>query len=283
MRSLIVTGDDFGLAVPVNEAIQVAHQQGILNTASLMVGAPAAKDAVERAMRLPTLRVGLHLVLVEGGSTLPPERIPDLVSRQGEFSSRLILTGLKYFFLPGVRRQLEDEIRAQLDQYCLTGLPLDHINAHNHFQLHPTVLEIILRVGKEYGLRAMRVPYEPFWQSWRMGRQHGFFRFLSWLMLAPWMGLLRLKLRRAGIHSNDFAFGLYDSGHMTQQRVMNLLSYLPHGVTEVYFHPATQSCPELERTMADYEHEREFETLICPDIKRMIASMGIHPWTFSEL
>ena len=33
-----------------------------------MVGAPAAADAVERARRLPKLRVGLHVVLVDGGA-----------------------------------------------------------------------------------------------------------------------------------------------------------------------------------------------------------------------
>jgi len=34
-----------------------------------MVGGPAAADAVARARRLPDLRVGLHLVLVDGHPT----------------------------------------------------------------------------------------------------------------------------------------------------------------------------------------------------------------------
>ncbi|MDX1518844.1 MAG: ChbG/HpnK family deacetylase, partial [Gammaproteobacteria bacterium] len=41
MKKLIVTGDDFGLSVPVNEAIEKACRNGILTTASLMVNAPA--------------------------------------------------------------------------------------------------------------------------------------------------------------------------------------------------------------------------------------------------
>jgi len=45
MKRLIVTGDDFGLAIPVNEAIEEAHRKGILTAASLMVGAAAAEDA----------------------------------------------------------------------------------------------------------------------------------------------------------------------------------------------------------------------------------------------
>lgn len=283
MRSLIVTGDDFGLALPVNEAIEEAHRRGILTTASLMIGAPAAQDAIDRALRLPELKVGLHLVLVEGSSILSPSKIPHLVDEKGEFSSHLFLTGVNYFFRPGIRTQLESEIRAQFEQFCRTGLSLDHVNAHNHFHLHPTVLGVMLRVGKEYGMTAIRVPYEPFLVTWRTARHHLLPRFVFWVFLAPWMRLLRIRLRLAGIRSNDFVFGLYDSGHMTRQRVMDLLMHLPRGVTEMYFHPATRPCPELKRTMADYEHEQEFETLVCPDIKRAVASAGIHPWSFSKL
>ncbi len=42
MRRVILTGDDFGLAVPVNEAIEEAHRSGVLTAASLMVGGAAA-------------------------------------------------------------------------------------------------------------------------------------------------------------------------------------------------------------------------------------------------
>ncbi|MGP0087328.1 MAG: ChbG/HpnK family deacetylase, partial [Steroidobacteraceae bacterium] len=62
MNHLVITADDFGLSEPVNAAIEQAHRNGILSAASLMVGAPAAADAVERARRLPDLRVGLHVV-----------------------------------------------------------------------------------------------------------------------------------------------------------------------------------------------------------------------------
>ena len=59
-KRLIVTADDFGLSREVNEAVEQAHREGILTAASLMVSAPAAADAVARARRLPSLRVGLQ-------------------------------------------------------------------------------------------------------------------------------------------------------------------------------------------------------------------------------
>lgn len=74
MKGVIITADDFGAAIEVNEAVEAAHRDGILTAASLMVTGGAAADAVARAKRMPALRVGLHLVLVEGKPVLPPPR-----------------------------------------------------------------------------------------------------------------------------------------------------------------------------------------------------------------
>ena len=171
MKRLIVTADDFGLCLAVNEAVEEAHRRGILSAASLMVGARAARDAADRARRLPSLRVGLHVVVVDGPPISPPHTVPDLVDPRGEFSSHLFRAGIKFFFRPRVRRQLEREIRAQFQAFRDMGLALDHVNCHNHMHLHPTIGRIILEVGREYGLRAMRYPYEPVLPSWRASRK----------------------------------------------------------------------------------------------------------------
>ena len=105
-RRLIVTVDDFGLSVPVNEAIERGHREGIVTAASLMVAEPAAADAVARAKSNPTLAVGLHVVVVAGRPLLPPEEIPDLVWPDGQFSSELVRAGVKYFFSARARRKL---------------------------------------------------------------------------------------------------------------------------------------------------------------------------------
>ncbi len=283
MRKLIVTGDDFGLALPVNEAIEEAHQRGILTTASLMVGAGAAADAVDRARRLPTLRVGLHLVLVEGRPVLPPGEIPDLVNGQGEFSTHLVGAGMNFFFRPGVRRQLEAEIRAQFQAFRNAGLPLDHVNAHNHMHLHPTVLGLVLKVGREFGLGAVRVPYEPFLPSWRASGGAWLPRAAAWLLTASWSRLLKARLRRAGVRSNDFVFGLHDSGRMDAELVLRFLRHLPQGVTEMYFHPATRRCPETDRTMSGYHQQRELEALTSPAVRDAVLASGAQRVAFSDL
>jgi len=283
MKRLIVTGDDFGLAVPVNEAIEEAHRHGILTTASLMVGAAAAEDAVARARRLPSLNVGLHLVLVEGAPVLPPEQLPDLVDPDGGFSTKLVTAGIKFFFRPGVRRQLTAEIRAQFEAFRKSGLLLDHVNGHNHMHLHPTVLRLILEIGREYGLKAVRVPFEPALPSWRAAGSGLISRAWATACLSPWTSLLKWRLRRAGIRYNDYVFGLHDTGRLNPRLVLKWLSYLPDGVTEWYFHLATRRCPELTMTMPEYQHEEEFHLLTSPIVRHAVTAAGIRRVAFSEL
>ena len=65
--------------------------------------------------------------------------MPDLVDGSGNFRTDMARAGAAMFFLPRVRRQLEAEIEAQFAAFAATGLPLDHVNAHKHFHLHPTI------------------------------------------------------------------------------------------------------------------------------------------------
>ncbi len=283
MRRVILTGDDFGLAVPVNEAIEQAHRDGVLTAASLMVGGAAASDAIERARRLPTLRVGLHLVLVEGRPLLPAAEVPDLVGASGELDAHLVRAGLRFFFVRGVRRQLEAEIRAQFQAFCATGLPLDHVNAHNHMHLHPTVLRLMLEVGREYGMRAVRLPHEPALVSWRAARASLWGR-LGWAaFLWPWLALVRRRLRRAGLAHNEYLFGRNDSGAMEEPLLRRLAECLPDGVSEIYFHPATRRCPELDRDMPDYHPQQELLALLSPAVREALRASGAQPIAFADL
>jgi chitin disaccharide deacetylase len=264
MRRVIFSADDFGLTESVNEAVELAHREGALTSASLMVAGPAAADAVRRARELPGLRVGLHLVVIEGPAVLPQSRIPDLVDAGGRFPADQLRLGVDYFFRPGVRRQLAAEIRAQFAAFAATGLTLDHANAHKHMHLHPTVGRLLIDIGREFGLPAVRIPAEPPAVLAACGTRVG----VGDRALYHWTRLLRRQARGAGLVTNDHCFGLAWSGHMTTDRVRRLLGVLPDGVSEIYFHPAAASDPTLRRLMPDYEHAAELAALLaCRDAR----------------
>lgn len=260
---MIVTADDFGLSLAVNEAVERAYREGVLTHASLMVAGPAMADAVRRAKRLPGLRVGLHVVAVEGPAVLPPEEIPYLVDRRGWFPPTQVRLAFGYFFMASMRRQLAREIRAQFETFAATGLPLSHADAHKHMQLHPTVGKLILRIGRDYGLPRLRVPAEPPEVMARCGVPPT----IGARALHAWSGVLRRQARAEGVATNDAAFGIAWVGHMTEERLLDLLPNLPDGVNELYFHPATWRDPILTGLMPRYEHEAELSALLSPAIR----------------
>lgn len=283
MKKLILTADDFGLSPAVNEAVEMAHRTGVLSTASLMVGAEAARDAVDRARRLPALRVGLHLVLVDGRPVSPPERIPGLVGAGGRFPPHLFRAGIRFSSGGSIRRQLEREIRAQYEAFLAAGLPLDHANAHCHMHLHPTVAGLMLEAGREYGLRAVRFPNEPFLPSWRASRTAPGSKWLSRLSLLPWLSLLKGKIRRAGLRSNDYLFGLNDSGRMSLGLVLRFLRRLPSGVGEIYFHPAVGQGPAAAFSEEGDRSREEYEVLTDPALRQALVSAGVQVTNFCDL
>src|SRR5205814_10371973 len=106
----------------------------------------------------PSLRIGLHVTLSDGKPLLPGS---PLARRDGNFETDPARAGVRYFFQPGIRRALAAEIRAQFEAFRTTGLALDHVNAHQHLHLHPTIARLIVEIGRSYGMRAVRLPAEP--------------------------------------------------------------------------------------------------------------------------
>lgn len=256
MKTLIVTADDFGVDVAVNEAVERGHREGILTAASLMVAGKAAADAVDRVRRMPGLGVGLHLVLVEGRPTLPPERVSRLVDRTGNFRTDMVRSAISMTFNPEARRQLAAEIEAQFAAFTATGLPLDHVNAHKHFHLHPIIAGLILKIGKRYGLKAARAPVEPRAVLKAIEPDQPAHRDPATI----WAKFVRSRLRSAGIAAPDQVFGLAWSGQMTPARVAGLIERLPPGVTEIYVHPAISD--NWPGHAPGYRYADEFAALI---------------------
>ena len=64
-RSLIVNADDFGQSHGINQGVALAHTDGIVTSASMMVRWPAVSEAVVWARARSGFSLGLHLDLGE--------------------------------------------------------------------------------------------------------------------------------------------------------------------------------------------------------------------------
>ncbi|OHT22160.1 MULTISPECIES: hopanoid biosynthesis-associated protein HpnK [Sphingomonadales] len=277
-RRLVITADDFGASIAVNRAVERAHREGVLTATSLMVAGEAATDAIATARKLPMLGVGLHLVLVDGRPTLPPDRVPDLVDGDGRFRANMVRAGVDFFFRPAVRRQLAEEIEAQFIAFGATGLKLDHVNAHKHFHLHPTIAGLIVEIGGRFGLRAVRAPVEPpeplaEVEPASPGR-------LADRVAAPWARTLQARFASAGLIVPDQVFGLRWSGHMHVGRLAGLIEHLPPGLTEIYLHPATEA--GFAGHAPGYDYEAELAALVDERTRAALRLSGARLGSFTD-
>ena len=235
----------------------------------------AASDAVARARTMPELGVGLHLVLVEGRSVLAPELIPDLVDAEGYFRTDMAWLGAEIFFRPAVRAQVYDEIEAQFEAFAATGLPLDHVNAHKHFHLHPTIAGLILEIGAHHGLRSARAPVEP--QAVINAIEPAKPRLVTRLT-EHYARSLACRFRSVGVTVPDQVFGIAWSGSLTRDRLSALIDRLPEGLSEIYMHPATG---DYAGSAPGYLYAEELAALTDPAVRAETADRGITLGTFT--
>ncbi len=268
---LVVTGDDFGISRGANEAILRAHKEGILTSASLMINGNAARDAIRIAKENPSLGVGLHITLVQGRSSLKPSETLGLVDQRFQFDDNPVRAGLRYFFNRSLRQYLRQEINAQVAEFRVTGIPMDHINGHLHFHLHPTIFGLLKRHANDWGIRAMRVTEDPLMLNLRIAGGRYFYRCSRALIFGRLAGRTRTSLARRRIVQSDRVFGLLQDGRITEKYLLRLLSELWPGTYELYAHPDND------------DHAHETEALCSPRVRELIEQRKIQLVRYADL
>lgn len=283
-RRLIVAADDFGMSAGINAGILRAHREGILTETSLMVRGAAGAEAVALARATPSLGVGLHLTLLQGRCAAPPAEIPALAGADGRFGDNPVWTGLRYFFTPGARAQVEREIAAQLDAFAATGLPLSHVDGHLTIHMHPFAVAALIALAPRYDLRALRVPRDPLAAALRWDRGHAarkLFEAIAFGGLARWASP---RLRAAGLRMPDRMYGMHQTGAVTEDYLLHLIATLPPGTSEVYCHPAATVDDEARRWRpADYRSDAELAALCSPRVRAAIDAAGIELIRYRDL
>jgi len=134
-RYLIVNGDDFGQSAGVNQGIIVAHERGILTSASLMVRWPQSSNAAEYGRSHPELSVGLHVDL-------------------GEFAFRDGRWVPQYYVVDqGDATAVQREIAGQLAEFRrLMRMDPTHIDSHQHAHRSEPARSIVANIARTVGV-----------------------------------------------------------------------------------------------------------------------------------
>ncbi len=281
-RFAIINADDFGFSHGVNQAIATAHTEGVLTSTSLMVTGDAAEEAIALAKSHPTLAVGLHLVLVCGRAVLPPSKIPHLVDAAGNFAVNPTTAGLRYQFVPAARAELRQEIRAQLEKFRATGLPLSHVDGHLHLHSHPVVLQILVDLASEFKINFIRLPSEELSFNLQLDSR----RFWIKLVWSAVFGQLRRYgenlLRSQGIGFANRVYGLLQTGGMSEEHLLGLIPQINDNLIEIYSHPAIAVANESLNGFSD-AGEAELTALLSQRVREALTTNDFELTNYSTL
>ena len=161
MIKKIINADDFGISPGVNQAISEAHRDGILNSTSIMINLKYVDNALKLAQSMPNLNIGLHINLTNEYALSPREDIYLLVDEKGKFKNGFVnLLFLSLQHPKELKKQVETEIRAQIQKATTLGIKLSHIDSHRHIHMIPAIFDVVKKLADEYKIPRIRVVNE---------------------------------------------------------------------------------------------------------------------------
>lgn len=266
---VIFNADDFGDCAEINEAVIKAHREGVLTSASLIVGGKTSKEAVKLAQQNPSLAVGLHVTLAEGWPLLSPEELPGLIGKKGELKSGFAI-GFLILFRRDAREALFREMEEQFRMFLATGLSLSHVDGHLHFHLHPLIFPRLLRLAEDCGASGIRIPRDYWWISLKFPPRRFFLSTMWALIYAPLVSWALKLAKKSSLVVVDRVYGLFKTGSMSEEYVVSVLKNLREKSAEFYFHPT------LGRRLAALgPNPGDLATLTSPRVRQIIEERGI--------
>lgn len=276
LRYIIINADDFGRHAEINRAVEEGLVHGCLRSATVMPGGAAFAGAIDIARRHEELGLGVHFTLVDGHPILPPEEIPSLVGSEGDFlpdHTALLKRYLKGSInLEEVRR----ELAAQLQKVEATGIPISHVDSHQHMHTLPGIIDIVLDLAARAGIRAVRTPRTPLFA----GAFGGLGQLVGRLGLSTLARLAACKAHRRGLLTPDNFAGIVAGEAVSEGELLHLIAHLPQGTTEVMMHPGMKNDVLQEDSGWQHDFEAELAAILSPRVGEALRKAEVEPVNF---
>jgi predicted glycoside hydrolase/deacetylase ChbG (UPF0249 family) len=299
---LIVTADDYGAAININEGIRQAVGKGIITEISVLTNfnesIPGLKVISEG---FPNIGIGVHLNITTGKPLTNPELIPTLINKNGNFSPVRSL-------LPHIGNispeELKTELKAQVQVLLDNGIQPDHLSDHcGILTLCSPFFNILIDLAREFNL-PVRSPViaslkYPGVFTHAKTKKEGITVFGSFLLSNPIRAISCLsdfqfmqydkkarKLDSSGIVHPDLLID-YFYGNPTTSNLDYILNNLPPGINEIILHLGNETrqqeypnCLNL-----DYFRNRELElsTISQFDFNNRLQQLNIRKIGFSDI
>lgn len=254
-RFLIITADDYGASLNINNGIKQAAKEDLITTISALTNFPESLATLKSlSEEYPNIGIGVHLNITTGKPVSDPFLVPTLVKADGNFYTiNEILPHLRNISLD----ELRIELLAQIQQLSAYGIRIDHLSdQHGILSLYPPFFNIIIELAKEFNV-PLRSPviasmkYPGIFPHSFM-KQEVYKRLKSFLLSNPGTAFSYVtdfqfreinnrtrKLDREGVLYPDVLID-YFYGNPTATNLKYIMENLPPGINELVLHLGTE-------------------------------------------
>ncbi len=152
-RVAIFHADDVGMCHGANAAFEELSRDGSISCGAVMAPCPWFAEVVAMATANPDVDLGVHLTLTSEWQNYrwapisTTRRSSGLIDADGYFWHRLPMLAAHV-----VPEAAEAEMRAQIERALTAGIDITHLDTHMGVALLPQLVDIYIRLGREYRL-----------------------------------------------------------------------------------------------------------------------------------
>ncbi|MES1207979.1 MAG: ChbG/HpnK family deacetylase [Pseudomonadota bacterium] len=250
MIRLVVNAEEFGATPAADDGILKAHHDGIVTSTALAGNAAdpvAARTALANA---PALGVGLSLALIGGHPVASAGDVGTLLASDGALRRGAADFSFDWFKQAIAPAHVERELEAQIARALDAGLALDHLCSRGHLAFLPGVGEIVERLARRHHIAGIRTTVDPPTLGWITdpvrGVRNGVLAGLSWFT----------RRRLGALRHGPRTWGYFESGHLDEVRILEIVGRLGPGAHELVCHPAGDELRALMSTKVRTAIER---------------------------
>jgi len=254
--------DDYGYNKSVDEKIIALIQKGKISSVSVL-STHALKDSLKDLVKYSssdpsadgesrssqpaspagrqarTIKVGLHINLVEGKSLENHSRIKSLVDKQGRFFGLPLLVARLLLGLVKTE-DIEREITAQLTALRRNVVSVDVIDSHQHIHAISPVAEIVEKLANKYNLASVRSYKSVRTYTLRAKVKYLFLKFIAFLTFLRIYKKIGLPASWQVANRKPYAFMSWEDGGLDltngikEDGVYVIHPYLPFDTNKSY-------------------------------------------------
>lgn len=275
-KILLLHCDDAGMCEEANIAVQSYVLKGDVLSAAIMMPCPNAEEMVEWAKKHPTADIGVHLTLTSEwkkyrwSSITDPEKVPGLIDPEGKLWHEV-----QDVVVHASPKEVETEIRVQIDKMIQMGLKPSHIDTHmGTLYGSPEFAKVFFETAVKYNIPANAIDLSDkdvadYYRAAGYPINDELIKFLETYPLP--------KL-------DNFTSAPDGKSYENKKgNFIKLVQSLKPGLTEIIFHPSILTENLKSITGSAQQRAWEAEMFSDPEIKQFFKDNDIELTTWTEI